>query len=83
MCLLLRSDETRYGELLEYLKKVTHEGRDELPKTATYAYEILIRTSRHIGMSTCQVNMFLSRNKRGGRYNLIFNPNGGCENIGE
>ena len=80
---MLRSDKICFGELLEDLKKGSHKGRDEFLDTVTYAYEILIRTSRQIGMSTCQVNRFSSRTKIGGRLSFIFAQNDGRENLGK
>jgi len=49
MCFLLRSDDTRYGELLDDLRRGVHRGRDEYPKTVTSAYELLLHTSRQKG----------------------------------
>jgi len=42
MCFLLCADETRYGELLEELKKEVYKGKDEYPKTIVDSYELLI-----------------------------------------
>ena len=50
MCFLLHSDKTRYGELLEDLKKGPHKERYGYPKTVTDAYKLLIITSRDIGI---------------------------------
>ena len=49
-CFLLHSDKTRYGELLEDLKKGPHKEIYGYPKTVTDAYKLLIITSRDIGI---------------------------------
>ena len=82
MCFLLHSDKISYGELLDNSRKGLYKGRYEYPETITYNYELLIRTSRHIGMSTHQGKIFSSRKKGGGKYNFSFSNNGVRENIG-
>ena len=83
MCFLIWSYEIRYGELLEVLKKVLYKGRYEYPETVKGAYEYLIRTPRHIFMSTSQGDRFSSRTRGGGRLNFSFSQNYKRENIGK
>ena len=45
MCFVLRSDESRYGYLLEELRKGVYKGEDEYPTTVPDAYKLLTRTS--------------------------------------
>ena len=82
MRVLLWSDKTRYGELIENLKRGAYKRIDEYTETVTCGYEILIITSRYIGMSTHKVNRLSFRTKCGGRINLGFCQNGRRENIG-
>ena len=49
VCFILRADETRYGNLLEELRKGVYRNRDEYPNTVSDAYELLLRTSQQIG----------------------------------
>ena len=72
VCFLFCSDETLYGELIEDLNKVAYKGGYEYPDTIKVAYEVLVRTSRHIGISTREINIFSSRTQGGGRINLSF-----------
>ena len=81
MCFLIQSEKKRYGELLEHLNKGSYKGRDEFPDTVTGAYELLIRTSIYIRISTCQINRFSSRTKYCGRFSFIFAQNGRRENL--
>ena len=50
VCFLLRSGKTCFGEELEDLKKVSHKVRYEYPEIVTRAYELLIGTTRQIGI---------------------------------
>ena len=45
VCFLLRSDETRYKTLLDYLKRSSNLGRDEYHVTLTEAFDLLVRES--------------------------------------
>ena len=49
MCFILRADETRYGYLLEELRKGVYRGTVKYPNTVSDAYELLLRTSQQIG----------------------------------
>ena len=45
MCFILWEDETRYGDLLEKLKKGVYRGRNKYPNTMYDPYELLLWTS--------------------------------------
>ena len=68
---LLRYDESRYGELIEDLKKVFFQERDEYPTTVIPAYKLLIRTSKKIGFVQRRIPRQVSR-FRNGRSNFSF-----------
>ena len=46
MLILLREDESRYGQLFEDQRKSYFKGRDEYPETINGAYELFVCTSR-------------------------------------
>jgi len=48
ICLLLQTNKTRYSELLDDLRKGVHKRCDEYPKTMSWAYKLLLRTSRQL-----------------------------------
>jgi len=56
MCFILQSDETRYGELLDDMKKGVFQEQDEYLVMVSDAYELLIQTSRQIRYTTPQIN---------------------------
>ena len=49
LCFLLRSDESRYGELQNEIKKGIFRGRDEYPTTVEGAYDLMLKTSNQAG----------------------------------
>ena len=75
MCFLMRSDKSRYGELIEDLKKGVFRERDEYPTTVIAAYELLIRTSKQIGFVQRRIPRQASR-FRNGRSNFSFAQRG-------
>ena len=49
ICVNLRTDEIRYCDILEEIKKGVYIGRDKHPTTVPNAYELLLQTSQQIG----------------------------------
>ena len=75
MCFLIRSDESRYGDLIEDLKKGVLRERDEYPTTVIAAYELLMRTSEQVGVVQRRTPRQSSR-FRNGRNNFSFAQSG-------
>ena len=71
---MLRSDESRYGQLFEDMRKVDFVGRDEYPKTINGAYELSVRTSSQFGGRIIRGGRRNFRNERGngGRTIVMF-----------
>ena len=46
---LLRADKSVYGQIFEYLMKLSFSGRDEYPETINGQYKLLVRTSSQFG----------------------------------
>ena len=66
----MRSNKSRYGELIEDMKKGVFRERDEYPTTVIAAYELLIRTSKQIGFIQRRIPRQASR-FRNGRSNFF------------
>ena len=62
MLFLIRADESRYVQLLEYMRKSDFVGRYEYPNMINGAYELLVLTSSQFGIS------ILRRGRRNFRY---------------
>ena len=78
MCFILRADENRYGNLLEELRKGVYRGRDKYPNTVSDSYELLLRTSQHIGYSQRRMGQPSHRSRTSGKSEgFIFTQQGG------
>ena len=71
---MLRKDESRYGQLFEYLSKAAFVGRYEYPETINGSYELFVRTSRKFGGSIIREGRrnFRNESRHGGRTSVIF-----------
>ena len=67
MCFILRTDEFRYSELLEELRKGVYRGRDEYPTTVPNTYELLLRTSQQVGYNQRRTGQSGHRARTGGK----------------
>jgi len=56
MCFTQWADATRYGDILEDLRRGVHRGHDEYPKTVAAAYALLIKASKMIGYRRSRSN---------------------------
>jgi len=73
ICILLRSDEFRYGVLLGELCKSAYLVRDEYPQTLSLAYHLLLQTSNNLNYkrtvkNPARYNHFTNQQRSGNNY---------------